>query len=508
MGIVSYAQNFEDVLLHRVFGSIHYAFYVDVGAYHPVDDSVTKTFYDRGWDGINIEPGDVFHQLAAARPRDINLHMAVYDRAGTIRFAQHPEWYAGLSHVAADAAAPADPASQPAVEMRTVPCDTLPNILDRYGSGRPIAFLKIDAEGSEEAIVRSTDWRAIRPTVILIEATKPRSTVLDNQRWEPVLLQQGYQRAYFDGINCYYVPEERADLLRHFELPVNVLDGYQRYDPQLPALRAQLEAAEAKSASLAAELVVIEAAQQQQAEQSDALQRELESTLDRLETARQRLEAVPAEQNAAIAAVVEAHAYQLADLRRQLAELDADRTRLRAERDAMSGLRAEAAQLWRLTCELRWPGGPGALRAVLPLARLLRRLAGTKVPPPPEQLVPLAPAPAAPAPAGVVRRPLPSIGRRAAWLAYRPFRPLGRPLAWRLRAFLTLHLQSEFKQLDAKLDRIRAELAQVPTAHAAPAAQPDDPRLAELQTEIRQFGKLLEDTLLTLALTGDARAID
>ncbi len=67
---------------------------------------------------------------------------------------------------------------------------------------------KIDAEGAELAIIRSTDWRLIRPTVLLIEATMPLSTQLDNQDWEPLLLEKGYIRAYFDGINCYYVPEE------------------------------------------------------------------------------------------------------------------------------------------------------------------------------------------------------------------------------------------------------------------------------------------------------------
>ena len=31
-------------------------FYVDIGAFHPTEDSVTKLFYDRGWRGINVDP--------------------------------------------------------------------------------------------------------------------------------------------------------------------------------------------------------------------------------------------------------------------------------------------------------------------------------------------------------------------------------------------------------------------------------------------------------------------
>ena len=84
---------------------------------------------------------------------------------------------------------------------------------------------KVDAEGAEDAIVRSTNWRALRPRVLLLEATRPWSSALANQDWEPVLFQHGYVRAYFDGINCFYIPEEeQAALQRHFQVPVNVLD--------------------------------------------------------------------------------------------------------------------------------------------------------------------------------------------------------------------------------------------------------------------------------------------
>ena len=45
---VSYAQNREDVLLSRVLpGPV--GSYIDVGAADPVELSVTKWFYDRGW---------------------------------------------------------------------------------------------------------------------------------------------------------------------------------------------------------------------------------------------------------------------------------------------------------------------------------------------------------------------------------------------------------------------------------------------------------------------------
>ena len=85
--MISYAQNFEDVILHRVFGDRRSGFYVDLGAMDPVHDSVTKAFYDAGWWGINIEPNQHFYKrLVAERNRDINLNVAVGDVQEIRRF--------------------------------------------------------------------------------------------------------------------------------------------------------------------------------------------------------------------------------------------------------------------------------------------------------------------------------------------------------------------------------------------------------------------------------------
>ena len=76
--LISYAQNFEDVMLARVFAGRDNGFYVDVGAADPINLSVTKWFYDLGWSGLNIEPNkQLFGRLVADRPRDINLDCGV-----------------------------------------------------------------------------------------------------------------------------------------------------------------------------------------------------------------------------------------------------------------------------------------------------------------------------------------------------------------------------------------------------------------------------------------------
>ena len=74
---VSYAQNGEDIVLSRGFRS-DTGFYVDIGAFDPTSDSVTKLFYDRGWHGINVDPvPEVIALFERERPRDINVQVAV-----------------------------------------------------------------------------------------------------------------------------------------------------------------------------------------------------------------------------------------------------------------------------------------------------------------------------------------------------------------------------------------------------------------------------------------------
>jgi FkbM family methyltransferase len=268
MVFVSYAPNFEDVLLHRVFGGQETGFYVDIGAYHPVIGSVTKAFYDRGWCGINIEPGSVFAELAGARPRDVNLQIAVGDRAGEIAFIEN-EANRGTSHVAKD--------ETEIGARRTVPCDTLEAIVQAYSGNRPLDFVKIYVEGAEAAIVRSTNWRRLRPRVLLLEATLPWSNTLCNQEWEPVLLEQGYVRAYFDGINCFYIPEEEvAVLLRHFQVPVNMLDRAIRHDDG--AARTAFNDQQQEIARLVGELAVARTALANQHKEMVPLFKKLDAT--------------------------------------------------------------------------------------------------------------------------------------------------------------------------------------------------------------------------------------
>jgi FkbM family methyltransferase len=238
------------VLLRRCFGNVERGFYVDIGAHHPTCASVTRWLYDQGWSGINIEPGDGIVALRAERSRDVNLEVAVADFEGETTFWVHT----GNTGTSTLSSQVSSIVSEKAGEIRPriVRVTTLPAILDNFAVERHIHFLKIDAEGSEDAIVRSADWKRHRPEVVLIESTEPYTNVRKKEPWQDRLQENGYRMAYFDGVNDFWVSEESSDLMGAFAVPVNVLDSFRSYDPELALLRAKVaeQSSELTSANL------------------------------------------------------------------------------------------------------------------------------------------------------------------------------------------------------------------------------------------------------------------
>lgn len=216
MTMLSYAQNGEDVLLKRVFSGQATGFYIDVGANDPVECSVTKYFYDRGWRGINCEPSAVFDRLSKARPRDINLNLALAERDEMRALHEFPD-NPGFSTFDGGLASQYRRLGLPE-RIRLVPTRTLRSVCEEYVQG-PIDFLSVDVEGAEREVLAGGDWQRYRPRVVLVECNHP-------QQWEPILLAADYIFTLFDGINRWYVRGEDRPLVPLLSIPVNVLDDW------------------------------------------------------------------------------------------------------------------------------------------------------------------------------------------------------------------------------------------------------------------------------------------
>ncbi len=217
--MTSFAQNREDVLLQRLFPRDYRGFYIDIGACHPTIDSVTRHFYERGWNGINVEPvRSSYEALCRERPRDLNLPLAISDREGTMTL-HEPVASIGMSTLSTPFAEGLLAHGFDCQE-RPIQVTTLERLCALHAHREPIDLLKIDVEGHEEAVIRGGDWKRWRPRVLVVEAT------VAPQRWEPVLLGADYLFATSDGINRYYIRFEDRSLLPRLAEPVSVLDNY------------------------------------------------------------------------------------------------------------------------------------------------------------------------------------------------------------------------------------------------------------------------------------------
>jgi FkbM family methyltransferase len=250
----SYAENFEDVILSRVFKDQKTGFYIDAGANDPEMHSVTKHFYDRGWSGVNIEPHQGFYgRLCRDRPRDVNLNVGLANSETTATFHEEKSGK-GISSLTTMFAGWNVGC---VVEDRLIELTTLAKVCEQYAR-QPIDFLKIDVEGVERPACEGGNWSKWRPRIVLIEANWPQ--YFDD--WDRWFKDRDYLFAYFDRINRFYVRAEDRDLIPTISMPFNSHDRAIPYQMMriIDRLESELEELKAARSDLPEPAVPIEPA--------------------------------------------------------------------------------------------------------------------------------------------------------------------------------------------------------------------------------------------------------
>lgn len=172
------SQHGEDLLLINIFHllGIAHPSYLDIGAHDAKNISNTALLYERGSSGTLVEPSPtMFQRLVAARPRDLVIETGVgpeistmpfymidatsgrntFDKAVAEKFCHdHPEF-----------------SIREVIEVTVVTLDFLFSRMKANGRGMP-DLLSIDAEGLDEAILRSASFWGQGPKVICAEIEK------------------------------------------------------------------------------------------------------------------------------------------------------------------------------------------------------------------------------------------------------------------------------------------------------------------------------------------------
>ena len=170
-------------------------YYVDVGAYHPIDLSNTHALYRHGWRGLTIEPNPKLAPLFARhRPLGTHLTCAIGATPGEAAYYAFQRRGHGTLNTMDGALAERLRPEYGEYEKMSVPVRPLGAILaENVPADTEIDLLSVDCEGMDEIVLRSNDWNRFRPGFIMVEDAvgpldSPTSVLLKGQGYDLVAL--------------------------------------------------------------------------------------------------------------------------------------------------------------------------------------------------------------------------------------------------------------------------------------------------------------------------------
>jgi len=171
---VFFGQYCEDVVLSDMLidGIIpKKGFYVDMGAFHPLEKSNTALLNIFGWQGMNIDANpDVISLFKQVRPDDINLCCGIAAEEGVMKY--HTFHQNGVNTFSAEHAATVQKKGAVLKEIIEIPCREVNEILQtELPPNQHIDVLNIDLEGMDTTILYALDWSVYLPSILLFEIT-------------------------------------------------------------------------------------------------------------------------------------------------------------------------------------------------------------------------------------------------------------------------------------------------------------------------------------------------
>ena len=180
---LSFSKNLEDLILNVFFFDIKKGFYIDIGDFGQNGMSVTKYFYLKGWNGINIKPfNKQYQELINLRPKDINIY---YNISG--KFTK--------KYIFQD------------FNKNDISFNSIYNILHEYiPKNKEIHFCKIDLKDDISKILLGYDFDNYGTKIFCIENNNTY------QNFEYILHKNNYSFLYQYELNRYYIDNKFTDV--------------------------------------------------------------------------------------------------------------------------------------------------------------------------------------------------------------------------------------------------------------------------------------------------------
>jgi hypothetical protein len=189
----TYSMNGEDIFINNYFKN-KIGFYVDVGAYHPLELSNTCLLHKRGWDGINIDINSLsINYFNFLRPNDININIAASNKK-TIKTIYYQKKKSPLNTLKIKQAKKMFIGN---IKKSKVKSETLTTIIDNTKfKGKKINFLNIDTEGSDLEILKKLNFKKYKPELIcveLVDSFNPNSKIIKKNKIYKFLVNKKYK---------------------------------------------------------------------------------------------------------------------------------------------------------------------------------------------------------------------------------------------------------------------------------------------------------------------------
>jgi len=204
----SFAAYGEEILLAKIFSKKTKGFYVDVGALHPVNGSVTYRLYEKGWNGLNLDlTFENIKLLKFFRKKDISIQMAVSSSSGHINSYIFDDG-SGLNTLEKKWADKWKKIIKKKYKTVKLPKTTLNNLVNKYNIPKNFELLNIDVEGHELEVLKGINLKKYRPRIITVEIHVKKTSEIFKSPVYKVLEKNKYDLISHYGITSFFKASE------------------------------------------------------------------------------------------------------------------------------------------------------------------------------------------------------------------------------------------------------------------------------------------------------------